>query len=212
MRVSAPAKARCSTSRCSTSTVQVLTFHAASALNAGTRPTRLGNRHASIAPYEVFEASDGRFNLAVGNNAQFGELCSLLRMPELAQDPRFVTNPERVKNRTSLAALLAEQFAKAPVAHWLACLGEKGIPAGAVLDVGAALAQAELKARGKLPTFAHPTAGPLTLVGSPLPMTDSSRAPPPLLGQHTAEVLQNLLGASPEEFHTLLAQGAVRVQ
>lgn len=191
-------------------TVQVLTFHSASALNAGTKPRRLGNRHASIAPYEVFEASDGLFNLAVGNNAQFEQLCALLEAPALVSDARFATNPERVKNRPALAAELQPRFALKTVAHWLAALEAKGIPCGAVLDVGQALAQPTLAARGMLPKFEHPKAGPLTLVGSPLPGADAARLAPPVLGQHTREVLVELLGVTASDFERLVQTGTLR--
>jgi len=191
-------------------TVQVLTFHSASALNAGTQPRRLGNRHASIAPYEVFEASDGLFNLAVGNNGQFVELCALLGCPQLSTDVRFSTNPERVKNRAALAAELSPRFVEKPVEHWLKHLDAKGIAAGAVLDVRRALEHPQLAQRGMLPRFSHPRAGPLTLVGSPLPMADASRAPPPTLGQHSAEVLRELLQVSDEELRSLVAEGALK--
>ncbi len=191
-------------------TVQVLTFHSAGALNAGTKPRRLGNRHASIAPYEVFEASDGLFNLAVGNNSQFVELCALLRCPELVSDPRFATNPERVKNRPALQAELQSRFKKQTVKHWLEALEAKGIPAGAVLDVGQALSHPSLAERGMLPTLAHPKAGNLTLVGSPLPGADASRAAPPLLGQHTKSVLAELLEVTDADVDRLTKAGALR--
>jgi formyl-CoA transferase len=192
-------------------TVQVLTFHASGALNAATKPRRLGNRHASIAPYEVFEASDGLFNLAVGNDAQFVALCALLERPELSKDPRFATNPERVKNRPALAAELSPRFAQHSVAHWLAQLDDEGIPAGAVLDVGQALAHPQLQARGMLPRFDHPRAGPLTLVGSPLPGAEAGQAPPPMLGQHTREVLEQVLKVPADEVERLAKTGAVRL-
>jgi formyl-CoA transferase len=192
-------------------TVQVLTFHAASALNAGTKPRRLGNRHASIAPYEVFEASDGLFNLAVGNDAQFVELCALLDRPELPRDARFASNPERVKNRPALAAELQPRFAARPVAHWLKVLDDMGIPAGAVLDVGQALAHPQLTARGMLPSFKHPSAGALTLVGSPLPGGEAGRLPPPMLGEHTREILENVLKVSAADVERLARSGAIRV-
>jgi formyl-CoA transferase/CoA:oxalate CoA-transferase len=191
------------------STVQVLTFHSAGALNAGTRPKRLGNRHASIAPYEVFEASDGLFNLAVGNNAQFLELCALLGAPELTTDPRFLTNPLRVENRPALAEALAARFRAQPVAHWLVALEQRGIPCGAVLDVTQALEHPSLAARGMLPSFQHPKAGRLKLVGSPLPGADAGRLAPPVLGQHTREVLGGL-GVSETELHRLEQSGAIR--
>jgi crotonobetainyl-CoA:carnitine CoA-transferase CaiB-like acyl-CoA transferase len=192
-------------------TVQVLTFHAASALNAGTKPRRLGNRHASIAPYEVFEASDGLFNLAVGNDAQFVQLCTLLERPELPRDARFSTNPERVKNRPALAAELGPRFAAKPVAHWLTALDDMGIPAGAVLDIGQALAHPQLAARGMLPSFKHPSAGALTLVGSPLPGGEAGRLPPPMLGQHTREILEGLLKVPSADVDRLAKSGAIRV-
>ncbi len=192
-------------------TVQVLTFHAASALNAGPKPRRLGTRHASIAPYEVFEASDGPFNLAVGNDAQFVELCAVLGCEGLPKDPRFATNPERVKNRPALAQELAPRFSQRTVAQWLAALDDKGIPAGGVLDISQALAHPQLEARGMLPKVKHAKAGELTLVGNPLPGSEAGRAAPPVLGQHTREVLQDLLGVSAEEVDALASAGVVRL-
>jgi crotonobetainyl-CoA:carnitine CoA-transferase CaiB-like acyl-CoA transferase len=114
-----------------------------------------------------------------------------------------------VKNRAALAAELQRVFERHGVQHWLEALEAKGIPAGAVLDVERALAQPSLKARGMLPVFQHPAAGALTLVGSPLPGADAGRAPPPLLGQHTAEVLR-ALGVTDEELARLAQSGAIR--
>lgn len=192
-------------------TAQVLTFHAASALNAGTTPKRLGNRHASIAPYETFDAKDAPFNLAVGNDAQFRQLCELLAVPALATDARFASNPERVKNRPALAAELKPIFAREAAAHWLSLFDERGIPAGAVSTVPQALAHPQLKARGKLPHFEHPTAGPLTVVGSPLPGAEAGRTPPPRLGQHTQAVLTRLLHLSPQQVADLAQAGVVKI-
>jgi crotonobetainyl-CoA:carnitine CoA-transferase CaiB-like acyl-CoA transferase len=192
-------------------TVQVLTFHAASSLNAGTTPRRLGNRHASIAPYEVFEASDGLFNLAVGNDGQFAELCTLLDLPALPRDARFASNPERVKNRPALTAELQPCFSARPVAHWLKVLDDMGIPAGAVVDVGTALSHPQLAARSMLPSFQHPLAGALRLVGSPLPGADAARAAPPTLGQHTREVFEQILKVPKADVDRLAKTGAVRL-
>jgi crotonobetainyl-CoA:carnitine CoA-transferase CaiB-like acyl-CoA transferase len=181
------------------STVQVLTFQAAAHLIGGKDPVRMGNRHPSIAPYEAFRAQDGWFNLAVGNDAQFARLCALLGEPALAADPAFAENRARVANRDALEARLSPHFARAQVADWVTRLQAAGIPAGAIADLPTALSHPQLAARGMLPEVAHPDAGTVRLLGSPLRggAAPGPQRPPPRLGEHTAEVLEELLGSPP---------------
>jgi crotonobetainyl-CoA:carnitine CoA-transferase CaiB-like acyl-CoA transferase len=189
-------------------TVQVLTFHATSHLIAGTSPRRMGNRHPSIAPYESFEASDGYFNLAVGNDAQFVKLCELLATPHLAKDSRFSLNRARVENREALLAELEPVFKSAPSQVWLDRLAAAGIPAGRINDLPQALSHPQLAARGMIEEAVHPRAGKVRWVGSALPLEKSPPTAPPLLGEHTRQVLEGL-GLSPEELQTLVAAGVV---
>ena len=194
-------------------TAQVLTFQATSHLIAGKNPQRMGNRHPSIAPYESFQARDGHFNVAAANDAQFRKLCELLEMPRLADDPRFGQNRSRVENREALAGQLGPAFARRTVAEWVAALEKVGIPAGPINDLATALAHPQLGARGMIAEMDHPVAGPIRMLGSPLPvegaMGSSSMRPPPGLGQHTREVLEMSLGMDRESIDSLLAKGIV---
>ncbi len=192
-------------------TAQVLTFHSSSALNAGTTPRRLGNRHASIAPYETFSGSDGvYFNVAVGNDAQFVDLCRMLEVPTWPTDPLFSTNPARVKNRDQLSPKLQALFATKPALHWVAQLSAAGIPAGTIATVNEVIAHPQLIARGKLLAFEHPTAGPLKAIGSPLPQASKTATAPPRLGEHTHEVLRRILDLPAQEIDQLVAAGVLK--
>lgn len=194
------------------STIQVLTFQASAHLNAGKDPIRMGNRHPSIAPYETFKAEDGYFNLAVGNDVLFKKLCELIGRPELAADPRFSQNRLRVENRPALLEVLDEVFARRKVAEWLRELGAAGIPCGEIADLPRALSHPQLEARGMIARMQHPVAGPLRLVGSPLPLAGVGRGQdtaPPLLGEHTRKVLSSTLGLSQDEIRRLAADGAI---
>jgi crotonobetainyl-CoA:carnitine CoA-transferase CaiB-like acyl-CoA transferase len=191
-------------------TAQVLTFHASSALNAGTTPRRLGNRHASIAPYETFSGSDGvYFNVAVGNDSQFAALCKMLGTPQWAADPLFATNPVRVKNRDQLSPNLQALFSTKPAMHWVGQLEAAGIPAGTIATVNEVVAHPQLAARGKVLEFSHPTAGPLKAIGSPLPQASKSATAPPRLGEHTRDVLSRVLGLAPGEIEELITKGVL---
>jgi len=195
------------------STVQVLTFQAAAHLTAGTSPTRLGNRHPSIAPYETFRGADGYFNLAVGNDAQFRKLCELLEKPALLADPRFSTNPLRVQHRPALAEVLEPIFGAIPVHQLLRRFADAGIPAGPISDLQEALSHPQLLARGGIAQLQHPQAGPVRLVASPLPLEGVTPPPPPLpppaLGEHTREILSATLGLPDGEIDALAQAGAI---
>ena len=195
------------------STVQVLTFQAAAHLTAGKSPTRLGNRHPSIAPYETFRASDGYFNLAVGNDAQFRKLCELFGLPALQADPRFATNPLRVQNRPALAEQLEPIFRAQPLQALLHRFAEAGIPAGPISDLSQALSHPQLLARGGIAEFQHPQAGQVRLVANPLPLEGVTPPPPPLpppaLGEHTREILSATLRLSGPDIDALAREGVV---
>ena len=161
-------------------------------LVTGEEPQRYGNAHATIVPYQTFGTSDGEFALAVGNDGQWQTLCSAIARIDLAADPRFSTNPQRVAHRDALVALLEDHFRPQPAAHWVGLIQAAGIPAGAVRSIGQVLTDPQVLAREMVVTVPHPTIGDLKLLGIPFKFSGtpaSIRRPPPLLGEHTAEVL-----------------------
>jgi crotonobetainyl-CoA:carnitine CoA-transferase CaiB-like acyl-CoA transferase len=166
-------------------------------LCAGQVGQRNGNEHPSVVPSQSFQCQDGMIMLAAANDGQFARLCTALGLPELAQDARFRTNEARVRNRDVLNGLLNPRFRREPVAHWTEVMVEAGLPCGAVNDIAQAFADTQVRSRGMRIEVDHPAAGALPLLGSPIRLSGSPvsyQRAPPLLGQHTDEVLQGLLG------------------
>ncbi len=190
----------------------LLTYHGQAYFATGQSPRRRGNQHPSIVPYEVFQAADGYLTVGVANNSLWLRFCQALGRPALATDPRFDTEARRVEHREALVPLLGAVFATAPVAHWLARLGEAGVPAGKIQTVGEALESEHLGARGAIVSLAHPTAGALRMVGPPIRLHGTpgeAAAPPPLLGEHTDEILGKLCGYPADAIARLRADGAI---
>jgi crotonobetainyl-CoA:carnitine CoA-transferase CaiB-like acyl-CoA transferase len=174
------------------SVTALLTYQASIAFATGETPTRMGNRHPSIAPYDTFPAADGDFVLSVGNDDQFARLARVLGHPEMAADPRFVTNADRVRTYDVLRADLTRLFASRTRADLLKALGEVGVPVSAVRTITEALADPQVAAREMIVPLEHVAAGPVRVLGSPLKLSDtpaSVRLPPPALGQHTETIL-----------------------
>ncbi len=164
-------------------------------LISGKLPKRHGNAHPNIVPYQSFQASDGWFAIAVGNDRQFVRLCELLGMPELGVDEKFATNSARVQNREELIVLLVSVFKTAAVSDWLQKLDEAEIPCGPIQNFEQVFSMPNVQEREMLVKMTHPTIGELPLVGSPLKMSATPvtyRLPPPLMGEHTGEVLREL--------------------
>ncbi len=175
---------------------------------AGGRPSgRHGNQHANIVPYQPFEASDGAFMLAVGNDRQFGRLCRLLGHPEWTDDERFRENSARVANREALVALLEPAFREGTRQHWVERLLEAGIPAGPIRGVDEALEDEHVAARGLLRELGGSrTVGPAPGFSETPPCV---QLPPPGLGEHTREVLRDVLGLGEAEVDRLVESEVV---
>jgi formyl-CoA transferase len=175
-------------------------------LNSGKRPQRWGNAHANIVPYQTFACQDGHIIVATGNDGQYQKFVEAGGRPELGRDERFLTNPLRVKNREALVPLLADMMQEKPRDAWIALLESVGVPCGPINNLDEVFDNPQVKARGMEVKLAHPLAGEVRLVRSPMKMSAtpaSSGQAPPLLGQHTDEVLAEVLGKSDAEIAAL---------
>jgi len=165
-------------------------------LVSGKTPPRLGNQHPNIVPYQVFQASDSDFVLAVGNDRQFGLLCGLIDRHDLRDHPDYATNPARVENRDALIAILQEIFCERTGNEWVDDLLAQGIPAGPINDVATILNDPHIAARGLVREMTLASGEGLRFVGPPMQLSETPalvRRPPPALGQHTGEVLREFL-------------------
>ncbi len=174
-------------------------------------PQRAGNAHQNIVPYQVFAVADGHVILAVGNDGQFQRFCAVAGVPDLAIDPRYARNADRVRHRDSLVPLLAERLRQRPRAEWLAALDAAKVPCGPINHLGEVFADPQVQARHMVQTVAHPHHDALPLVASPMKLSATPvqlRRPPPLLGQHSDEVLAEI-GMGPEQIEALRALGVV---
>lgn len=172
--------------------VAMLANLGANFLATGAAPRRAGNAHQNIVPYQVFETSDGHMILAVGNDGQFAKFCEVAGRPELAADPRFARNADRVRHRAVLVPLLEEIVRARPKQQWLSALEAAKVPCGAINDLAEVFADPQVQARGMTVPMPHPLADTLRVVASPMKLSGTPvqyRRAPPLLGEHTDEVL-----------------------
>jgi formyl-CoA transferase len=186
--------------------VAMLANLSAAYLASGRVPGRMGNAHQAIVPYQVFRASDAFLIVAVGNDAQFARLCEVAGLASLATDARYATNPARVSHRDELVAIIAGRLATRPAAEWLAALEAAQVPCGPINDLAQVFEDPQVLHRGMVATLDHPAAGQVRVVANPVRFSAtparSGRAPP-LLGEHTAEILGGLLGLSAEDLKDL---------
>lgn len=192
--------------------ISLLSFLAAGYLNTGTEPRRQGNRHASIAPYQTYEASDGFFNLAVGNDRIFDAFCQDIGRPDLARDGRFKTNSSRVAHLGALNEVLEPVFKTKTAAEWVQRFDQANVPAGPILTVKQVLDHPQIEARAMLAEVQHPTIGSVKLVGNPVKMSATPpriELAPPLLGQQTEQVLRVVLKMKEDEIAALLQKHVI---
>ena len=189
-----------------------LTYVAGKYFATGVTPGRHGSAHESLTPYQVFPTADAPLMVAVGSDGLWRRFTSATGLDELADDPRYATNPDRVRNRDTLIPLITETLAVKGCAEWTDLLNAAGVPAGPVNTVPAALAQPQVAAREMVVEVEHPVAGTLKMLGSPLKLSaqpTSIRRPPPVLGEHTDEILAEV-GYTAAQVTELREAGVVR--
>ncbi|MCP4359706.1 MAG: CoA transferase [Chloroflexi bacterium] len=179
------------------SQMALMSYVASNYLVSGELPGRFGNGHPSIVPYQEFQSQDQQFAFACGNDGQWAKFCTAVNHPEWITDDRFATNTARVSNRIEVVSMLNDLFQTHPAADWMALCDEIGIPSAPINNMAQVFAHEQVYVRQTRLDVSHPTAGTVPLINSPLKIPTnpaSVRYPPPLLGQHTAEILQTLLG------------------
>ncbi|MDF1790746.1 MAG: CoA transferase [Thalassobaculaceae bacterium] len=193
-------------------TAALLTFNAGIYFATGQSPRRRGNEHATIVPYETFEASDGWINLGVANDDLWRRFCKAADRAELGEDPRYAQAADRVRARADLVPLVQSIIAQHSRQHWLDRLDAAGVPCGAIRSVGEVCDGELLRARDRIAVVDHPSAGAVRMIKSPVDLSDTPLdryAPPPRLGEHTEAILQGLLGFTPQEVRSMRDKGVI---
>ncbi len=194
------------------SQIALLAYQNTNYFSTGKPPRRIGNLHPNIVPYQPFKSSDGEVIVACGNDNLFGKFCDAAGCPELARDPRFATNGKRVENRAEMTRLIQSLFGRKTTAEWLALLEAAGVPNGPINDLAQVFEEPQVKARGVKIELQHAAAGKLPLVASPMRFSGTPleyRLAPPLLGEHTDQVLKELLKLNENEIAKLRAEGVL---
>ncbi len=189
----------------------LLTYNAGNYFATGESPTRRGNDHPSVVPYQTLRAKDGWMNLAVANDSLWVRYCDAIERPDLREDPRFATAPERVNHRDTLVPIIVALTAARTVQQWVDLLGAAGVPCGRIRNVAEVCTNPQLTERGKVVDRPHPTAGIVTMIGLPIELSDTPgriQTAPPLLGEHTDDVLRDA-GYTDDEVHTFREDGAI---
>ncbi len=189
----------------------LLTYNAGNYFASGESPTRRGNDHPSVVPYQTLRARDGWINLGIANDSLWLRYCNAVGRPDLRDDPRFATAPERVKHRDALVPIIVDLTTSRTVAEWMDVLRAAGVPCGRIRNVAEVCTNPQLTTRGRVVDHPHPTAGQVTMIGQPIELSGTpcriDRAPP-LLGQHTGEVLR-AAGYTDEEIRAFRTGGVV---
>jgi crotonobetainyl-CoA:carnitine CoA-transferase CaiB-like acyl-CoA transferase len=186
--------------------VACLANQAANYLVGGIVPRRMGNSHPNIVPYQDFPTADGYMIIAVGNDSQFAKCCNVLGKPEWGSDERFATNPQRVKHREELIAMMCAVTETRTTEAWIAAMEEAGVPCGPINSLDKVFADPQVQSRGMRIEMDHPLAGTVPLVANPIRMSESPvqyLRSPPTLGEHTDEVLGAWLSMGQEEVAAL---------
>jgi len=194
------------------SQIALLAYQNTNYFATGKPPSRIGNLHPNIVPYQPFRTADGEVIIACGNDNLYRRFCEAAGCPELAGDARFATNGKRVENRVELTRLLQGIFAKRPTQDWLELLEAAGVPNGPINNVAQVFEEPQVRARGVRVELDHPVAGKLPTVASPMRFSGTPvehRLAPPLLGQHTEEILRERLGRSAAQIAALRAEGVI---
>jgi crotonobetainyl-CoA:carnitine CoA-transferase CaiB-like acyl-CoA transferase len=194
------------------SQIALLAYQNTNFFATGQPPRRIGNLHPNIVPYQPFRTADGEVIVACGNDNLFRRLCDVAGCPEVAKDPRFATNGKRVENRAEISRLMQEIFLQRTTAEWLGLLEAAGVPNGPINNLAQVYEEPQVKARGIRVELEHPVAGRLPTVASPMRFSGTPleyRLPPPLLGEHTDQVLKEFLGLTDPEIAGLRAEGIV---
>ena len=194
------------------SQVALMSYVASNYLVSGELPRRYGNGHPNIVPYQEFRARDQYFAFAAGNDGQWRKFCQAIGRTEWIEDARFATNAARVENRELVVTMLNDLFSTRDAADWMALCDNIGIPSAPINDMAQVFADPQVQARRLQIDVQHPAAGALPLVNSPLNVPTRPtqvRYPPPLLGQHTGEILHTLLGYDETTVNTLRAGNVI---
>jgi formyl-CoA transferase len=189
----------------------LLSYNAGNYFATGESPTRRGNDHPSVVPYQTLRAKDGWMNLAVANDSLWVRYCDAIERPDLRDDPRFATGPQRVHHRDILVPIIVELTAARTVRHWVDLLGAAGVPCGRIRTVAEVCTNPQLTERNKVVDRPHPTAETVRMIGQPIELSDTPgriTTAPPLLGQHTDEVLRGA-GYTDDEIRAFRKSGAV---
>ena len=194
------------------SQIALLAYQNTNYFSTGKPPGRIGNLHPNIVPYQPFRSSDGEVIVACGNDNLFRKFCEAAGRPELVQDPRFATNGKRVENRVEMTRQIQEFFGRKSTAEWLALLECAGVPNGPINNIAQVFEEPQVKARGVRIELEHTAAGKLPLVSSPMRFSGTPleyRMAPPLLGEHTDQVLKERLQLDETAIAKLRADGVV---
>jgi len=192
--------------------IALLTYQAGIYFATGESPGRMGNQHPTITPYETYRCKDGYINVACGNDNMWRKFCAVLGQESWPEDERFRTNADRVQHRRQLGALIEPVMLEKTQDEWISALRGAGLPCGPIQTVGQACEDPQVLARDMIVALEHPKAGPIRVTGLPLKLSETPGAihsPPPLLGQHTQEVLADWLQMGTREVEGLRQEGVV---